>query len=91
MENDEMKLADSVLARFVQIIQEAMLLGIDCVDIMRQVRIVPDASDPHVLVLSEAYQRDVKQMHDKLMAELNEKRAQEPSKLIVGGNHGDAN
>lgn len=87
----KMKLSDSVLARFVQIIQEAMLLGVDCVDIMRQVRVVPDASDEHVLVLSEAYQQEVKQMHDKLMVELNEKQAQASPKLIIGGTNGNVN
>lgn len=61
------KVADSVLQRFVQIIQEAMLTGVDCVDIMRQVEMKPDESDPHVLVLSDDYIDMVRKQHESML------------------------
>ena len=66
----QLKLADNVLHRFVQIIQEAMLTGTDCADHMRMVRLVPDDSDPNVLVLSEDYKKQVEEMHKKYLATL---------------------
>lgn len=65
-----LKLADSVLHRFVQIIQEAMLTGTDCADHMRMVRLVPDSTDPNVLTLSDEYKAQVEQIHKKYLAEI---------------------
>lgn len=88
----EMKFADSVWHRVVQIVQEAMLSGVDCADLLRQVRVVPDETDPHVLVLSREYQRQVKEMHDKMLAQARELQAsQTGNKFIIPGDQGDAN
>ena len=70
-----LKLADSVLHRFVQIIQEAMLTGTDCADHMRMVRLVADSSDPHTLVLSDEYKAQVEQIHQKYLAEIESHRS----------------
>jgi len=56
-------------------VEEEMLTGVDCSDLLRQVRVVPDASDPHVLVLSPAYEKQVKEMHTKMLAQAREMQA----------------
>ena len=73
----EFKFADSVWHRVVQIVQEAMLSGIDCADLLRQVRTVPDETDDHVLVLSPTYQKQVREMHEKMLAQAREIQAQQ--------------
>jgi hypothetical protein len=87
------KLADSVWHRVVQCVQEGLLTGTDVSDSLRQVRVVPDETDDHVLVLSADYQQQVREMHEKL---LNEARAiqsqQAVHKFIVpGGDGSDTN
>ena len=63
-----LKLADSVSMRLVQIFQEAIMTGVDGADLLRQVRLQPDPSDPNVLVLDGDYKQQVKEMHAKLEA-----------------------
>jgi hypothetical protein len=53
----------------VQIFQEAMLLGVDGADLLRQVRLVLDESDPTCLILEQAYKKQVEEMHEKLLRE----------------------
>lgn len=79
------KFADSVSMRLVQIFQEAMMMGIDGADLLRQVQLVPDESDPHVLVLAPEYQTQVKEAHAKYEAEAKELQASRGPKLILGG------
>lgn len=88
----DMRFADSVWHRVVQIVQEAMLTGVDCADLLRQVRVVPDASDPHVLVLSADYQKQVKDMHDKMLQQAREMQAQQTGNkfIITGGDGGSS-
>lgn len=86
----EFKFADSVWHRVVQIVQEGMLMGFDVSDGLRQIRVVPDASDPNVLVLSADYQRQVKDMHDKMLQQAREIQAsQTGNKFIITGDDGD--
>lgn len=88
----DFKFADSVWHRVVQIVQEAMLTGVDCADLLRQVRVVTDASDPSVLVLSTEYQLQVKSMHDKMLQHAREvSTAQTGNKFIVPGDTGGNN
>ena len=54
-----MKLADSVLARIVQIVQEAMLTGTDAADHMRAIELKFDATNSNVLVLTDEYKERV--------------------------------
>lgn len=87
-----MKFADSVWHRVVQIVQEAMLTGVDCADLLRQVRVVPDSSDPHVLVLSSDYQKQVKEMHEKMLRQAHDIQAQQMgNKFIIPGTNGEQN
>jgi len=88
----EMKFADSVWHRVVQIVQEGMLMGFDVSDGLRQVRVVPDESDPNVLVLSADYQKQVKEMHEKMLQQAREvQAAQTGNKFIISGGGGDRN
>lgn len=87
-----MKFADNVWHRVVQIVQEAMLTGVDCSDLLRQIRVVPDESDPHVLVLSPEYQKQVREMHEKMLDQARELQAQqEGNKFIIPGSNSDVN
>jgi hypothetical protein len=85
------KFADSVSMRLVQIFQEAIMTGVDGADLLRQVELQPDASDPHVLVLSPEYRQQVTEMHAKLEAQAKELQAQRGPKLILGGDGSDSN
>jgi hypothetical protein len=60
-----MKLDDSVLVRIVQIIQEAMLTGTDCVDYMRLIEL--ETSENDKLVLTQNYVDTVKKEHNDLV------------------------
>jgi hypothetical protein len=82
----DMRFADNVWHRVVQIVQEAMLTGVDCSDLLRQVRVVPDETDPHVLVLSPEYQKHIRDMHEKLLDQARELQAQQTgNKFIIPG------
>ena len=84
--SQEMKLADSVLHRIIQILQEGLLLGVDVSDLMRQIRLVQDADDSGVLLMSPAYEKQVNEMHEKLLKQAEEKQnAAREGKLIIGG------
>lgn len=88
----QLKFADNVWHRVVQIVQEAMLTGVDCSDLLRQVRVVPDETDDHVLVLSAEYQKQVREMHEKMLDQAREIQAQQRgNKFIIPGSGGDSN
>lgn len=89
----EFKFSDSVWHRVVQIVQEGMLMGFDVSDGLRQVRVVPDASDPNVLVLSTDYQKQVKEMHEKMLQQAKEIQSQQTGNkfIITGGDGGEHN
>lgn len=55
--------SDSVSMRLVQIFQEAMLLGLDGADLLRQVRLTASDDDPSVLVMTDDYVEQVKNHH----------------------------
>jgi hypothetical protein len=59
------KLCDTVLARVMQIVQEAMLTGTDCVDLMRVMELQEGNSG--TLVLTDGYKQLVKKEHDDLI------------------------
>lgn len=79
---NKFKLADSVSMRLVQIFQEAIMTGVDGADLLRQVQLQPDESDPSVLVLSPEYRAQVTEMHAKLEAQAKELQAQRGPRLI---------
>lgn len=61
------KISDSVAMRFIQIFQEAVLLGVDGADLMRQVRLAVDESSPDTLTLCPQYENQVLEMHKKYL------------------------
>lgn len=61
------KISDSVAMRFIQIFQEAVLLGIDGADLMRQVRLVADEVDTNTMTLCPEYEKQVAEMHKKYL------------------------
>jgi len=68
MENMSYKLSDNVIARIAQILQEGLLLGIDVVDLLRQIE-VEVAPDGVELNLTEPYLKRVLEHHRKLLDE----------------------
>lgn len=78
------KLSDNVIARIAQILQEGLLLGIDVVDLLRQVE-VEVAPDGVELNLTEEYLARVLEHHKKLIEEaehLKAKNTSAPSNVI---------
>lgn len=61
------KISDSVAMRMIQIFQEAVLLGVDGADLMRQVRLVVDPSESDTITLDPAYEKQVVEMHKKYL------------------------
>ena len=63
--------------RMIQIFQESIVFGVDGADLMRQVRLVQDPEDPESLTLDPGYSAAVTAMHEKYLAEAEEKRSQQ--------------
>lgn len=88
---DEKKFADSVWHRVVQIVQEAMLTGVDCADLLRQVKVVEDPNDPNTLVLSGGYQKQVKEMHEKMLQQARDLQASQTGNKFIITDDGGSN
>lgn len=71
------KMSDAVAMRMVQIFQEAVLLGVDGADLMRQVRLVQDPEDSESMTLDPAYAASVSKMHEKYLEELEAKQKEQ--------------
>ena len=85
----EMKFADEVFHRLVQIVQEAMLTGVDCSDLLRQIRVEADEADPTTLNLTLDYQHQVRAMHEKLLQQAKDvQNAQSGKRFIIPGDVG---
>lgn len=69
------KLTDNVIARVAQILQEGILLGVDIVDLLRQVEVVPVGSGEYVDLTAE-YTQNVQKNHQKLLDEADVLRNQ---------------
>lgn len=84
-EKTEYRISDEVWHRVVQIVQEAMLTGIDCVDLLRQVRVKPelDMEEGPSLYLTEGYRTFVKEYHQKLLDEAAQKQAEANAEKLV--------
>jgi len=78
MKGDVMKFSDSVIGRIAQIVQEGMLLGVDVVDLMRQVEVEPvnNIDGEPELELTPAYSQMVREHHNKLLREAEELKAE---------------
>jgi hypothetical protein len=70
------KISDSVAMRFIQIFQEAVLLGVDGADLMRQVRLVVDESNSDTVTLCPQYESQVLEMHKKYLEDLEKLKSQ---------------
>jgi hypothetical protein len=63
------KISDTVAMRMIQIFQEALLLGVDGADLMRQVRLVVDVNNSDTVTLDPDYEKQVAEMHKKYLDE----------------------
>ncbi len=75
MSNSAFHLADSVLHRVVQILQEALLTGTDISDILRQIEVCQDSTDPNQLVLTNRYVDMVRKQHESMLKFAEEQKA----------------
>ena len=73
------KISDSVAMRFIQIFQEAVLMGIDGADLMRQVRLVVDEVNPDTVMLCPQYENQVLEMHKKYLEDAERLKARSES------------
>lgn len=87
MSTKSYKLSDVVFNRVVQIVQEAILTGVDCTDLLRQIRLTEDctfvsADGTNVtLTLDPSYIDQVVASHQKMLAD---------AEVLKGGSKGDA-
>jgi hypothetical protein len=86
MGNQIYKLSDDVLARIVQIVQEAFLTGIDCTDLMRQIELVHDEADPTVLTLPVEYMQRVAEGYARMVERAETLRSEMPGLEFTLGN-----
>lgn len=80
------KISDSVAMRMIQIFQEAIILGVDGADLMRQVRLVVDQTCPDTVTLDPSYEAQVVEMHKKYLedAEKLASRTELTPKVVIG-------
>lgn len=71
------KISDTVAMRMIQIFQEALLLGVDGADLMRQVRLVVDSNNPDTVTLDPEYEKQVVEMHKKYLDEAEALKAKQ--------------
>lgn len=79
----EFKIADSVWHRVVNCVQEAMIVGVDVSDLLRQIRVTVDASDQNALVLAPAYERQVREMHTKMLEQAKQLQSQRTDNKFI--------
>ncbi len=85
MSKKEYTFADEIWHRVVQIVQEAMMTGVDCADIMRQVRVVEN--DEGVLALTKGYKKMVNENYEKMVKDAEElKKASTSINIITSKN-----
>lgn len=70
------KISDSVAMRFIQIFQEAVLLGVDGADLMRQVRLTVDEANPDTMTLDPQYEAMVVEQHKKYLEDAEKLKSQ---------------
>lgn len=62
----EKSLSDEVWHQVVRIVQEAILTGVDCTQLLREIRVIDGSVGD--LVLTDAYKLAVKERHAELLA-----------------------
>ena len=78
------KISDSVAMRFIQIFQEAIIMGVDGADLMRQVRLVVDPEDSSTMTLDPGYQKLVAEQHKKYLEEAEKLKSQSSDSSVSG-------
>ena len=78
------KLSDSVIARIAQIVQEGIIMGVDVVDLLRQVEVEPVGSG-ELVDLTREYVAQVRSNYEKLLHEAKEIQQNVASKSFVIG------
>lgn len=78
------KLSDSVIARIAQIVQEGIIMGVDVVDLLRQVEVEPVGSG-ELVDLTREYVAQVRSNYEKLLDEAKEIQQNAASKSFVIG------
>lgn len=79
-----MKFNDNVIGRIAQIVQEGMLLGVDVVDLMRQIEVEPvnSVDGAAELELTAEYARRVREHHEKLLQEAEDIRQKGSTQIL---------
>jgi low affinity Fe/Cu permease len=77
------KISDAVAMRMIQIFQEALLLGVDGADLMRQVRVVVDEANPDTVTLDPSYESQVAEMHKKYLDEAETLKSKKDSQNVL--------
>lgn len=72
------KFSDEVWCRVVQIIQEAMIVGIDVVDMLRMIEVTVVEG---TLTLTEEYKENVEKMRQRWLEAIEEKRTNVGNKI----------
>lgn len=82
MSQKKLKHADEIWQRVVTIVQEAMIMGVDCVDLLRmvEVQIEPDSG---MLVLTPEYVASVEAMHEKWLEEVARIKSQQFTETVL--------
>jgi hypothetical protein len=76
------KISDAVAMRMIQIFQEALILGVDGADLMRQVRLVVDPENSDTMTLDPAYKDQVNEMHRKYLEQAEALKASEQNNQL---------
>ena len=84
MKKNTLRLSDSVLGRIINILQEAMIAGVDILDLMREMRLT--TTPDHQLVLTEEYTTKVDVWHKEIEAMLVKRQADHGGLLQGTGN-----
>ena len=79
--NTELRLSKSVLGRLLNIIQEAMIAGVDIMDLMYEMRLT--TTEDHQIVLTEEYTKKVDAWHAEI-EEMLIKRQKEHGGVLEG-------
>jgi len=77
------KISDAVSMRFIQIFQEAVLMGLDGADLMRQVRLVVSDTEADTVTLCPEYEKQVIEMHKKYLEEAEQLKSQSQDASIT--------
>ena len=70
------KLSDEVLGRIINILQEAMISGVDILDLFRMMQLTQSEEDENELTLTDDYRESIKKWHNDIALML-EKRQEE--------------